>query len=448
MRWKVRGGRPLSGRVRVGGAKNTAFKAMIAALLADGPSVLENVPDVEDVRIVARAIESLGGRATRSDPATWVIDPRSLQHAHVRACSVGRTRASPLLLIPLLVRFGEASVPQPGGDRIGRRSLDRLLAGLEAMGAHVDECGEYLRIRARQLRGARYRFPKNTHTGTEAMLLAAACARGETILENAAEEPEVDDLIAFLTAMGAHIRRTDRRTIHIEGVSQLRGARHRVLPDRNEAVTFACAALVTGGDVEIEDVRPADVRAFLTVLEEMGAGFACVGTTWRVWSQEPLRPVCIRTAPHPGFMTDWQPLIAPVLTRAHGVSVIHETVFEDRFHYARELQRMGARIEFFNPPVEDPDAVYNFNLDDDRPEFFHAMRIHGPTPLHPAMVRATDIRGGAALLLAALAARGESVIEGIEHMERGYDRLDVALRSLGAEIERERDERCQASSEG
>lgn len=437
VRWRIRGGRPLHGRVRVSGAKNTAFKVMIAALLADSPSILENVPDVEDVHLVACAIEALGGRAMRLAPTTWVVDPRPLSESHVVVCSLERTRASSLLLVPLLVRFGEALVPEPGGDRIGRRPLDRALAGLEALGAHVEKRGKQLLVRATQLRGARYRFPKNTHTGTEILLLAAACAQGETLLENAAQEPEVDDLIAFLNAMGARICRTSERTIRIEGGVQLRGARHRVMPDRNEAVTFACAALATKGEVEIEEVRATDVRAFLEVLEEIGAGSAHCETTWRVWYRGPLRSVVIRTAPHPGFMTDWQPLIAPVLTQAEGVSIIHETVFENRFHYARELQRMGARIEFFNPPVENPDAVYNFNLEDDRPEFFHAIRIFGPTPLHPAMVRAMDIRGGAALVIAALATHGESVVEGIEHLKRGYERLDVALRALGAEIERE-----------
>jgi UDP-N-acetylglucosamine 1-carboxyvinyltransferase len=436
-RWRIRGGRPLIGRVRVGGAKNTAFKAMIAALLADGPSILENVPDVEDVRLVAQAIEALGGRARRVGPTTWVVDPSGLARARVPACSLERTRASPLLMVPLMVRFGEAVVPRPGGDRIGRRPLDRVLAGLEALGARVEECGERLRVRATRLCGARYRFPKNTHTGTEALLLAAATACGETLLEGAAQEPEVDDLIAFLNAMGARICRTGERTIRIEGGARLRGARHRVMPDRNEAVTFACAALVTKGEVEIEEVRPDHVRAFLDVLRTIGAGSACRETSWCVWYQGPMRSTVVQTAPHPGFMTDWQPLLAPVLTQAEGVSIIHETVFENRFHYARELLRMGARIEFFNPPVEDPDAVYNFNLEDDRPEFFHAIRIFGPTPLRPARVSATDIRGGAALVLAALAAPGESIVEGVEHLERGYDRLDAALRSLGAEIERE-----------
>lgn len=425
------------GRISVGGAKNTAFKAMIAALLADEPSVLENVPEVEDVRLVAQTIESLGGSVERLDLTTWVLDPRPLRSSCVEACPVARTRASPLLMIPLLVRFGEATVPLPGGDRIGRRPLDRLLAGIVALGAEVEQRPNHLHVRAERLRGTRYRFPKNTHTGTEAMLLAAARAEGETVLENAAQEPEVDDLIVFLNAMGAHIRRVDARTILISGVPRLRGARHRVMPDRNEAVTFACAALVTQGEITIEGVRMPDVHAFAAVLDEIGAGSACLGTTWRVWHRGPLRPTVIRTAPHPGFMTDWQPLIAPVLTQAQGVSVIHETVFEDRFHYARELQRMGAQIEFFNPEVADPDTVYNFNLEDDRPEFFHAIRIFGPTPLRAASVRAADIRGGAALVLAALAARGESVVEGIEHLERGYGQLDLALRSLRAEIERE-----------
>ncbi|HXF05649.1 MAG TPA: UDP-N-acetylglucosamine 1-carboxyvinyltransferase [Blastocatellia bacterium] len=434
MTWIIRGGRPLLGDVTVGGAKNTAFKLMIAALLADDVSVLENVPDVGDTRTVAEMIRALGGQVEWATGRSLIIDPGGVRQYVLDREMATRCRASILFAGPLLARLGEAVIPLPGGDRIGRRPVDRHLAGLLALGVETRDEGGLLHLRAPRLRGARYRFPKSTHTGTETLLLAAVCAEGETLLENAACEPEVDDLIAFLRKMGAQVERLTDRTIRILGVAGLHGARHSIMPDRNEAVTYACAALITRGDVTTHQVQPVHLTAFIDVLKAMRAGCQADDNRLRVWYDGPLRPVTITTSPHPGFMTDWHPLVASVLTQAEGVSVVHETVFENRFGYVPYLRQMGARIELFNPEVLNPDAVYNFNPEDDHPDYFHAARIFGPTPLRGACVHATDVRAGAALVLAALAADGETTLTGIEHIERGYERLDLALRSLGADI--------------
>lgn len=434
MTWIVRGGRPLSGEVTVGGAKNTAFKLMIAALLADDMSVLENVPDVGDTRTVTDMIRALGGRVEWISGGSLTVDPRGLERWVLPSELALRCRASILFAGPLVARLGEAVIPLPGGDRIGRRPVDRHLAGLAELGVEVRDEGGLLHLSVRRWRATRYRFPKNTHTGTETLLLAAACAPGETLLENAACEPEVDDLIAFLTKMGGRVERLAERTIRVQGGARLHGAHHRVMPDRNEAVTYACAALISRGDVTIHQAQREHLTAFLEVLEAMRAGYRADTDRLRVWYERPLQPVTITTSPHPGFMTDWQPLLAAVLTQAEGVSIIHETVFENRFGYVPSLRRMGARIELFNPPVTDPDAVYNFNPWDARPDDFHAARIIGPTRLRGADLQATDVRGGAALVLAALTAEGESTLAGIEHIERGYEHLDATLRSLGADI--------------
>jgi UDP-N-acetylglucosamine 1-carboxyvinyltransferase len=320
--------------------------------------------------------------------------------------------------------------------------LDRHLAGLVAMGADVDQSRNEITVRGCNLKGTRYRFPKNTHTGTETLILVAARAPGRTILENAAQEPEIDDLITMLNGLGAEIHRVEPRTIVIDGVDELQGATHEVMSDRNEVVSFACMALATKGDVWIDPVQPQHIEAFLEQLDKMGAGFEVQGSSVHVWYTGPLKPTQVMTAPHPGFMTDWQPLLTTLMTQAEGTSVIHETVFEQRFGYVEELRDMGANIELFNPPVERPDEFYNFNLEDDRPAYRHAARIHGLTPLHGMEAVVTDVRAGATLVQAALTAQGESMLSGIEHIERGYDDLDQRLRKLGARIA-EGSTRCQ-----
>ncbi|MCI0585548.1 MAG: UDP-N-acetylglucosamine 1-carboxyvinyltransferase [Planctomycetes bacterium] len=436
--WLVEGGRPLRGAVAVGGAKNAAFKAMIAALLGREETLLENVPEVGDVERTAEMIRILGASVRRVGPNALQVDPRGLRSATLPADLARRSRASLLFAGPLLARSREVELPLPGGDRIGRRPLDRALAGLRAMGAEVEPSEGGVRLRADGLRGARFRFPKSTHTGTEALVLAGLVARGRTVLENAAQEPEVDDLLRMLAGMGARARRVAPRRIEIEGGRALRGTRHRILPDRNEAVSFACMALATIGEIRISPVDRRALDSFLRLLTRLGAGWEVLGKVLHVGWTRPLRPIEVETRPHPGVMTDWQPLLVTLLTQAWGTSVVHETVFENRFGYVPDLLRMGARIELFSPPVAHPAKLYGFNPEDDRPGLRHAARIEGPTALRATEAAVSDVRAGATLLMAALAARGETAIAGIEHVERGYERFADRLRSLGASV-RERE---------
>lgn len=434
MKWRIRGGHRLNGEVRIGGAKNTAFKLMIAALLSEEESRLRNVPDVGDVRIVSEIITALGGSVERLGPEELQVDPGQLCQASLSAELARGSRAPVLLLAALLGRFREAEIPMPGGDRIGRRPIDRVLSGLGAFGAVIEAEKDVVRVRADKLRGTRFEFPKNTHTGTEALILAAVLAEGRTVLENAASEPEVDDLIAFLNRMGAKICRVAERTITVQGVPRLHGTHFEVMPDRNEAVTFACAALITKGELAIKGVRQTDLDAFVRVAEAIGADQHFRGDEWRVCYRGMLNPAHIQTAPHPGFMSDWQPIVTALLTQTDGVSTVHETVFENRFEYVKELCRMGAKIEFWDPPVEQPELVYNFNLEDRQRELCHAIKVFGPTRLVGAEVTASDVRAGAALVLASLAADGEGLIGGIEHIERGHERLVETLTALGADV--------------
>jgi UDP-N-acetylglucosamine 1-carboxyvinyltransferase len=281
-----------------------------------------------------------------------------------------------------------------------------------------------------------YRFPKNSHTGTETVIMAAALAEGKTIIENAALEPEVDDLIVYLNNMGAHIRRRHHRIIEINGVENLHGTIHQIMPDRNEAVSYACAALATKGDIIVENAQSQYLTAFLEKLDEIGGGYEMQHYGIRFYYKEPLREADITTEPFPGFMTDWQPLWAVLATQLQGTSVIHETVYPSRFHYIEHLQQMGSDIDLFTPEVEHPDKIYNFDYSESVPPHHHAARFNGPTQLKPGTFTCRDLRHGATLVLAALAAAGKSVIHNIDEIDRGYEHLDSRLRSMGAKIER------------
>ncbi len=432
--WAIQGGQPLRGRVTVSGAKNVAFKLMIAALLGKEETILTNVPDVGDVELAGAMIDLLGGRVERLDRTTVRIDPRSVTSCTIPSELAKQSRASFMFIGPLIARCHEVTLPLPGGDRIGHRPLDRHVAGLVALGAEVDQSRNQISVRGRSLKGTRYRFPKNTHTGTETLILVAVKAEGQTILDNAAQEPEIDDLIAMLNGMGAKIRRIEPRTIIIEGVQELRGATHEIISDRNEIISFACMALATNGEIWIDRVTPEHIEAFLDQLEQIGAGFEVQESSLHIWRKGLLKPTQVMTAPHPGFMSDWQPLLTTLMTQATGTSVVHETVFEQRFGYVEDLCRMGARIELFDPLVKQPEEVYNFNLEDDRPEYRHAARIYGPTPLRGIEATVADVRAGATLVQAALTAQGQTTLSGVEHIERGYDDLDERLRGLGANL--------------
>jgi len=432
----IEGGHPLKGEIALLGAKNSSFKLMIAALLSNKESILENVPKIKDVETTMEIVQALGGEVKKINTHTFSISGKRISSFKIPQFLGEKSRSSFMFVGPLLNRFGRAVLPCPGGDKIGQRPIERHLEGLKTMGAEIDYQDGFFKARTKKLKGSFYRFSKNTHTGTETLIMISVLAHGKTVLENAACEPEVDDLISFLNKMGAKVKITKPRRIEIQGVRRLKGARHQVMFDRNEAVTFACAALGTKGEVFVRNAEEKNLTAFLEKLKEIGAGFKIEDSGIKFFYKTPLRAKSITTRPHPGFMTDWQALWSVLMTQAVGESVVQETIFENRFGYVPYLQKMGAKIEFFNPEVANPQEFYNFNLEDDCPEFFHAIRIFGPTTLNGAKIRIPDIRAGATLTLAALTAKGKTILSNIEHIDRGYENLDDRLRSLGARIKR------------
>lgn len=433
--FKITGGSPLNGSVRVGGAKNASYKLMIAALLGDTPSRLLNFSHISDVELVANLISSLGAKAKTMGERAYHIDPRGLTEFEISADHGEASRASTMFIPALLMKCGQAVVPFPGGDKIGKRPLERHFEGLEALGATVAVEGNTIRVTADKLHGATYTFAKNTHTGTETLIMAAVKAEGVTILENAAEETEVDDLIDFLNAMGARISRPASRVIRIEGVSQLNGAIFKLMPDQNQAVSFACAALATKGDVIVENAREKDLGAFLDALSAIRAGYEVGSYGIRFYYKEPLVATDVTTAVHPGFKTDWQPLWLTLMTQAQGVSTVHETVSQSRFGYVESLKAMGAQIELYNPTVENPDEVYNFNLQDRTGQEFHAARITGPCTLTSGEFEVKDLRHGATLMIAGMLANGETILHDPQsQIDRGYEKLDQQLSAMGAQI--------------
>lgn len=433
----ITGGKQLRGEVTISGAKNVALKALVASCLTTDEIVIENVPRISDFHVMAEIIKELGGKIILSGHRA-TVKVENIHSTRISLDKAAEIRTSTMFLAPLLVRKREAFIPNPGGCRIGARPIDRIVDGLQKMGVKIDydSATGFFAAQATALKGTTYRFDKNSHTGTETLLIAASVAMGKTILENAAEEPEVDELISLLNGMGAHIVRTKKRTIEIRGVERLHGASFRIKPDRNEAVTFAVSSYITGGDVTVIGIKKEDIAEFLQVLDHANAQFEVKTNGVRFYNGTRLRSTKIETTYYPGFMTDWQGPWAILMTKAHGESVIHETVYENRFGYAEQLRKMGVRIELFNPLVENPDKMYNFNIQDDKKEYFHAAKIFGPTRLHNAIVAISDLRAGATLVLGALGAHGESVVSGIEHIDRGYEKFDERLRNLGADIKR------------
>lgn len=432
----VEGGRPLKGVVRLGGAKNASFKLMIASLLAKGESRLLNFSRIADVDITKKIIESLGAEVKRCGERTLFINSSRIITSIVPKELGLASRASILFIAPLLARLKRAVVPLPGGDKIGKRPVERHLAGLKALGARIKFSKGMFEVSAARLQGAYFKFPKNTHTGTEALIMAGVLAQGKTILDNAAQEPEVDDLIVFLNQMGAKIKRVKPRKIEIEGVPDLSPVIYQIMPDRNEAVSYAIAALATRGDIVVENAVKGHLEAFLEQLKKAGGGFEVGNYGIRFFYQGRLRGTDIITEPHPKFMTDWQPLWSVLATQSRGKSLIIEAVSLDRFQYVPYLQEMGAKIEFIHPTPEEPESFFNFNLEDDDSEIFHGIQIQGKTPLKAVKARVTDLRAGATLLLAGLVAKGETVLTEVEHIDRGYEDLDGRLVELGAKIKR------------
>lgn len=425
----------MTGKVRVAGAKNVAMKVILACLLTDDELTIRNLPLISSVLGTLQIVTPLGVKF-RFSGHTLKLRYTSTGNFQVPLELGGLYRTAPMAMAPLLARFGKAVVPNPGGCRLGKRPINRHIEALKQMGAKISYRKGYF-FGEGNLTGTDISFKKNTHTGTETIILAAVLAKGKTVIENAAEEPEVDDLIRLLNQMGANIRRSGR-TITVSGVKKLHATDFTIMPDRNEVVTYAVGALVTGGDIIVEGTDRNYLKSFLDSLDEVGAGWEPVSqNSTRFFRLNKLKFTDIMTGPHPGFMTDWQAPWAVLATQAQGVSEIHETVYESRFSYVGELKKMGAKITFFDPVVKNPQAFYNFNWKDRVRGYHQGIKISGPTLLHEAVLEITDLRAGATLVLAALAAKGKSVLHGVEHIDRGYENFDKQLKKLGANINRE-----------
>jgi UDP-N-acetylglucosamine 1-carboxyvinyltransferase len=411
---RIVGGKRLSGCVEIGGAKNAVLPAMAACLLTDEPIVLENVPDVWDVGTMRRLLSELGAEVTKHDTNRLELQVSSLRSFEAPYELVKTMRASVMVLGPLVARHGRARVSLPGGCAIGARPINLHMAALEKLGAKVKLEHGFVDAETEGLRGTDIHFDNVTVTGTENILMAACLARGTTLLQNCAQEPEVVDLAEMLNRMGARIEGAGTRTLRIEGVEQLRGVEHHVIPDRIEAGTYLAAGALVGENVELTNCRPEHMTAVIDKLVEMGAQIETGETSIRVNRTDPLRPANVRTLPHPGFPTDMQAQVMVLLTQANGTSLVTETIFENRFMHVSELNRMGAEIE----------------LDG------HAAVVKGPTPLSGARVMATDLRASACLMIAGLIAEGQTLVDRVYHLDRGYEHIEKKLAVLGAQIER------------
>ena len=414
----VRGGRTLNGEVLISGAKNAALPELCAALLTDQPVTLQNVPQLQDVATMLKLIRNMGVTAERADDGTVSLDAGGLNNPEAPYELVKTMRASVLALGPLLARFGHAKVSLPGGCAIGSRPVDQHLKGLQAMGAEIDVDHGYMVAKLgggrTRLKGARIATDMVTVTGTENFLMAAALADGETVLENAAQEPEIPDLAEMLIAMGAKIEGHGTSRIHIQGVDALKGCDHAVVADRIEAGTFLCAVAATGGDVILKNARGDHMDAVIDKLRDAGATIEVGADFVRVKASGRMKAQSFRTTEYPGFPTDMQAQFMALNCIADGTSKVTETIFENRFMHVNELVRLGANIQ-----IDGKVSV-----------------VQGVPQLSGATVMATDLRASASLVIAGLVADGETIVDRIYHLDRGYDRMEAKLRKVGAQIER------------
>ena len=429
----IRGGRPLRGRVDVKGAKNLATKAMVATLLGDSVSTLRDVPDISDVAVVRSLLEVHGVRVADGDePGSLTFDPTDVESAHMEEIDAhaGASRIPILFCGPLLHRLGQAFIPDLGGCRIGDRPIDFHLDALRKFGAIVEKLPSGIRLSAPQgLRGANIHLPYPSVGATEQVLLTAVRARGVTELRNAAIEPEIMDLIAVLQKMGAIISYEPNRVILIEGANDLRGYDHRSIFDRNEAASWASAALATDGEIFVGGAKQQEMLTFLNVFRKAGGWFDIQedGILFRRGGE--LQPVIVETDVHPGFMTDWQQPLIVALTQAKGRSIVHETVYENRFGFTQALVKMGADI------VVHPHGLQNGPRRVPRRELEQAAVITGPTPLRGADIVVPDLRGGYSHVIAALTAQGQSQVSGVDILSRGYEKFLAKLDALGADFD-------------
>ncbi|MGI5901826.1 MAG: UDP-N-acetylglucosamine 1-carboxyvinyltransferase [Desulfitobacteriia bacterium] len=407
----VTGGRELEGVVEVSGAKNAILPILAASLLTADKVILEEAPKLLDVQTMSQVLESLGGQVQRIGKKIQVVN-REITNFETSFDLISKMRASIFIMGPMLARVGRVRISHPGGCAIGSRPINFHLKGLECLGAQIRMDHGFLDVSAPKLKGAKIYLDFPSVGATENIMMAATCAEGTTLIENAAQEPEIVDLANFINEMGGKIKGAGTNIIHIEGVKELHGTTHSVIPDRIEAGTFILMAAACGGEVLVRNVIPAHLKPLLAKLNEASVVYKEEDDGIRVMGKGCYNAVDVKTQVHPGFPTDLQAPILAMLTRAEGTAVVTETVFENRFMHVDELKRMGADIK-----IEGRSAI-----------------VQGKEELHPATMVASDLRAGAALILAALTANGESEIREIHHIERGYDNLDIKLRGLGAEI--------------
>ena len=437
----VNGGTPLGGTIQVRGAKNFVSKAMVAALLGETPSVLANVPLIRDVQVVSGLLELHGVKIEYDvDAGVLKLDPANVECAHMADIDAhaGSSRIPILFCGPLLHRLGEAFIPDLGGCHIGDRPINFHLEILRQFGAEIDKQSYGIHLRApKRLRGTKIRLEYPSVGATEQLLLTAVRAEGITELSNAAIEPEIMDLIAVLQKMGAIISVDTDRVIRIEGVDRLIGYRHTAMSDRIEAASWASAALATGGDLTVRGANQPDMMTFLNTYRKVGGQFevlepqGCEPAGIRFWHPGgQLHPIALETDVHPGFMTDWQQPLVVALTQASGLSIVHETVYENRFGFTDALRQMGATIQTYRECLGG--AVCRFG----QRNYLHSAVVSGPTPLRAADIEVPDLRGGFSHLIAALAAEGRSTVRGIGLIDRGYEHFQEKLVALGADVER------------
>jgi len=426
----INGGKPLHGKVKVSGAKNSATKLLVASLLSDKECILHNSPNkISDLTVTKEICESIGSKIIFKED-TLVTRTEKISNSKISEILGNKNRIAILLAGPLLLRTGKAEIPIPGGCKIGSRPVNFHIDSLEKLGCNVSIRDDYFILEADRLRGNNIRLDYPSVGATENIIIASTLAKGRTIISNAAVEPEILDLIKFLQKMGAIIEINTDRKITIEGVDNLSGAEHSVIPDRNQAASFACAGLASKGDIFIENAIQDDLITFLNTVRRVGGNYEVKENGIRFFYDREFKSIAIETNVHPGFMTDWQQPFLILLSQAKGISIVHETVYEERFGYVSELQKMGAEIELYDTCLGGLECRFA------NTHYFHSAVVKGPTPLHSAEINVPDLRAGFSYLVAGVIAKGESLVNGAIYIDRGYEDIDEKLRNLGADITR------------
>lgn len=426
----IKGGRPLHGKVKVSGAKNSATKLLVASLLTEEECILHNSPNkISDLTITTEICSSLGSKIEFEDD---ILRSKSekIETSHISEELGNKNRIAILLAGPLLLRTGKAEIPIPGGCKIGSRPVNFHIDSLEKLGCNVTVKDNYFILQADHLKGNNIRLDYSSVGATENIIIASTLAKGRTVITNAAVEPEIIDLIKFLQKMGAIIEINTDRKITIEGVDKLTGAEHYVIPDRNQSASFACAGLASKGDIFIENAVQENLITFLNTIRRVGGKFEVKEKGIRFYYDGEMNSIPIETNVHPGFMTDWQQPFVILMTQAKGISIVHETVYEERFGYVSELQKMGAEIELYDTCLGGLQCRFA------NTHYFHSAVIKGPTPLHSAEINVPDLRAGFSYLIAGVIAKGESTVNGAVYIDRGYEEIDKKLSDLGADIKR------------